>query len=534
MSQNPTTTVNPPARPASNGNGLGIPRTILAYVDDRVNPVVVKELRQAVRSKFILALINLLLVFQLIVVTMVLLIDNTLSDYSFRLGRNMFWSLHTLLLIGCIYLVPIYVGVRFAAERSAQNVDLLYTTTIRPVSIIWGKFLSGAVLTFILFSTMAPFMVLTYMLRGIDVPTILLVMIIDYMTVLIAIATVIFMMTLGESLLSRLGLAIGCLVIFTTLLVNSLSWSGRYIEGWASFYESMWLLVLLGVTYTVMGQGLMILAATSMISPPSSNRALLPRIYMSACWVISGLLALGVSLITGDLDILLGWSVMASCMLACTVMVGACERDEPGLRVQAAIPENRLKRMVAFFFYSGSAGGILWSLVMTLLSLGVSVGIGAIAYYSPSFLGGVSGNDSITTAVGFMGYMFTYALLGGLIVRWVGRGKLRTETTLAMVLALMAVGSMGPPMLRVLVNPNSYGGSELWWYLTNPMAPFIAGGERDDVMLFGLVGMGLMLVLSVPWLMKQVRAFKPLPKPVVHATPAVEMATSEPQPEVRP
>src|SRR5262249_28498572 len=73
-------------------------------------------------------------------------------------------------------LVPAFAAVRLGAERSEHNVDLLFISTLRPVSIIAGKFFAALVLAVLVFSACAPFMVFTYLLRGIDIPTILMVL----------------------------------------------------------------------------------------------------------------------------------------------------------------------------------------------------------------------------------------------------------------------------------------------------------------------------------------------------------------------
>ncbi len=79
-------------------------------------------------------------------------------------------------MITCIGFVPLYCGVRLSLERNDANIDLLFVTTITPGAIVRGKYLAAMALTLLIFSACMPFMVLTYLLRGIDLPTIFLVL----------------------------------------------------------------------------------------------------------------------------------------------------------------------------------------------------------------------------------------------------------------------------------------------------------------------------------------------------------------------
>ena len=68
--------------------------------------------------------------------------------------------------------VPLYAGVRLSLERNDANIDLLFVTTITPGAIVRGKYFAAMALTLLIFSACMPFMMFTYLLRGIDLPTI--------------------------------------------------------------------------------------------------------------------------------------------------------------------------------------------------------------------------------------------------------------------------------------------------------------------------------------------------------------------------
>src|SRR5262245_59247262 len=123
---------------------------LFARLSDAVNPIVIKELRQAVPSRFVVTMLIVLLAIQLVAVGLYLIFSNP-AAYDYTAGRTVFTILLGIMLIVSLIFVPAYSAVRMIAERSDTGVDLLYITTIKPRSIIAGKVLAAAVLTGLIF-----------------------------------------------------------------------------------------------------------------------------------------------------------------------------------------------------------------------------------------------------------------------------------------------------------------------------------------------------------------------------------------------
>src|SRR5262249_55060511 len=128
-----------------------------------------------------------------------------LDDVHWDAGLRIFMILQGLLLGTCMVLIPAYAGVRLGVERSDQNVDLLFISTLRPRAIIAGKFTAAVWLGLLLFSAGARFLTFTYLLRGIDVPTILLVLAIDLVAVLFGTQLALFLGSLPGNKVMKLG-----------------------------------------------------------------------------------------------------------------------------------------------------------------------------------------------------------------------------------------------------------------------------------------------------------------------------------------
>lgn len=513
MSQN-ISELDAGALPNQGGNGMGshgsnegrggIGSRLVGFVDDHINPIVVKELRQAVRSRFIMVVINLLLMIELVIVAGFLL-GSTGSDYS--LGRNVFTALHLLLLTTAVIFVPAYVGVRFAAERSAQNVDLMFTTTISPLSIIWGKFLSGLIVSALLFSTAGPFMVLTYMLRGIDVPSILLILGMDFLAVLAAIQFAILVMSGSKTVVARGGMLVLCMIVFGYLIVGAGAASMGLMFGYGSGWWNepyAWLYIvgylLLNLIYHI---GMM-LASAAVVSPPTSNRAVGLRTFLFVSWILSGVLCLLTSAFTMDTEWALAWG-MSSASISCVILlVAISERDRWGPRVLMMIPRNPIKRFIAFFFYSGSAGGVLLSMFMILVSLGITL------FMFDDY------HDEVMAMLTFCLYFAAYCLSSVFIVRYLTGGLVKTEATAAITLLLLALGCMGPALIAFFIDPMGRWDRGVLWRIGNPFGGMMGNSNDEDTFLIiGLLWALTMFVMCAPWMLGQLREFRrPPTKPV--------------------
>ncbi|MBM4049402.1 MAG: hypothetical protein FJ279_30265, partial [Planctomycetes bacterium] len=135
-----------------------------------LNPVMLKELRQLVRARFISSVVLVFLVAELSIIG-IYAIKPTLILGLYAAGRTqglaaaagpLFRSLLMVLSLVCGVAIPGYVGIRLGRERSEANLDLLSATTLKPGAIIRGKLYSGLILVALMFSLAMPFMTFIY------------------------------------------------------------------------------------------------------------------------------------------------------------------------------------------------------------------------------------------------------------------------------------------------------------------------------------------------------------------------------------
>jgi len=85
-------------------------RELVGRLDDRLNPIVVKELRQAVQSKFVVAILLFFLAAQLLVAGIYLVLNSErrgLGSLDFQAGHELFSILHGVMLGTCMFFLPI-------------------------------------------------------------------------------------------------------------------------------------------------------------------------------------------------------------------------------------------------------------------------------------------------------------------------------------------------------------------------------------------------------------------------------------------
>jgi hypothetical protein len=514
------------------------------WLDDHINPIVVKELRQAVQSRLVVSVLLLFLGLEVFILGAFLLFREAHTGpeaIDWSAGVEVFRWIQGILL-GTCFLVPIYTGVRLASERSEHNVDLLFVSALRPRSIIGGKFAAAMVVALLAFSACAPFMTFSYLLRGIDIPTILVVLATDLLAVTFGTQVALFLGALPGNrglkfFVNLLGyVALGYLFIlllrFSSFLVSA--GVGRLddpLEFWAPFGA---------VTLLALGLvGLLFCWSVALISPPSSNRAPAGRLFLVGVWLSTGVAAAVWSRYirpAGNHGPVYVWVILGVSLACLQFLISINERERWGPRVARTIPRLWLLRVPAFFFYSGAGGGVLLASGLAGLTL---AGAELWRWLYPE----MAGEDFSVHVCKVMGavalYTFCYGMTAVLVRAYLFGGRVRATVTWLVALLLVGLGSSLPMVLAYLTVPEHlrYSSDEQWWLLTNPFASVYeinTTGRRTGwadyetvCYLFIVTWAGVAAALSMPWLIAQMTRFRrPQPRP----RPAVAEEVERPAP----
>ena len=494
------------------------PPGIVEKLDDAINPIVVKELRQAVRSRFVVAVILLFLILQLTFLGIYLTfagLSGWLDSIDYQAGRDVFTWLQVILLATCMLFLPAYAGARLAAERSEVNTDLLFITTLQPRKIISGKLASSVVLAVMIFSACAPFMAFTYFLRGIDLVSIFFVIAIDFLVVIGSVHLMVFLAVIPanrvlKAFLGVVGFAM-LVLIFIFTLVGTIS---MVQFGLSPMFEDreFWSICATVILDFVGECGLLYTWAVALISAPSANRVLPMRIFMLTFGIVSGVAHAFIAYTTREEEPFQAWILLMGEMAGLALFIAVNERQSWTPRVSRTIPRNVLLRIPAFFFYSGAAGGVLFA--------GLLVGIMALGTWLFKIWYAAVGGTLTATTDDFFNciaivilYIYCYGMTAILIRSWLMPG-LHSIYTWVVMIFLLAFGSLLPLLVSGLLFLGRWNYNEHFvWALGNPGFAIYEFADRhiDEAAFLVFAGCwaGLVTVLNIPWFFRQIRAFRP-------------------------
>jgi hypothetical protein len=528
--------------------------SLLSRIDDWINPIVVKELRQAVKSRLVVGILMVFLGLQIVSLGIYLLVHEMSADHdaiNWNAGVSVFVWQQGILLWTLMLFVPAYAAIRLGAERSDHNVDLLFISTLNPRSIIAGKFFAALVLALLVYSTCAPFMTFTYLLRGIDIPTILTVLGIDLLAMLFSTMVALFLASVpgprvGKIFLGFVGLFFLVIVCWSlTAAITEMVDTGLIVF---ERYE-MWLVLAIAVASVLGLVGLLFFYAVALISPISSNRILPVRVYLFVLWMV---MAIGLFLTSyhfpGGLHLgPVSFLVFAASVLICVqFLISICERERWGPRMTRSIPRHLLPRFLAFLFYTGSAGGVLLTVFMATATLmGAWMWCEVFGTTGPG-RGWEPATVMLAAMIPICLYTFCYGLSAVFVRTYILKRHLKPAFTWLLGLLLVGLGSSIPAVLAYIFFSHQmrYGTDSGWWMLLNPfmavyeLVPRYRGTWNEEFQtlcyLF-LTGWALLMTaLSVPWFGAQLRRFQPAPKklkvehaPVLVEAPAAHGSRSE-------
>ncbi|MCY2989725.1 MAG: ABC transporter permease, partial [Planctomycetota bacterium] len=249
---------------------------------EKLNPILVKEARQALKSKQFLITFILLLVcgwgWSLIGVALV-----GPGIYYSPSGPFMLIGFHIVLTVPLLLIVPFSAYRSLSCEREDGTYELLSITTLSSRQIVTGKLGSALLQMLIYYSALAPCIAFTYLLRGVDVFTIAFLLFYSFLASMLLSVFGLCVAAITRARHIQVLLSVGLLIglVFVTI-VWCISWSaltyeaGRMPFDDADFWIAQAAILTACVTYFL----LFLFAAAAQLSFASDNRSTKLRIVM--------------------------------------------------------------------------------------------------------------------------------------------------------------------------------------------------------------------------------------------------------------
>ncbi len=463
-----------------------IAHRVLASISDRANPMLVRCVRQELRSRTFISVYLLLLAVATLAATFAAGWADAGQDQ--RGGQGLFgilawaWS----------FVVAVQALGTFAAvtrERNEDTWDLVDLTGMRPGQVLRGLLLANLAHGQLYTAALAPFLAMSYLLRGLDLMTIVFALVTIPLAGIAASTLAVFCACLGNNKGSR-GLLGGLL----GLLLVGCWWASRFVwmeglpvideivaglrEGQAEAWLAMGMLANTWVAFVA----LMLVLSGALLTHRAGDRSGGPRLIWFLLWLDLALWMLIFTWHNAATGRTYAWATLAEPLLtsglvgviwaAVLGLFSVSEDYELSPRQARAITAARgWRRALTPLLGPGAARGRLAFCAFTALAL-LTGGVGAACDSS----GSESGLAWLLASALIAGHasliLWTTDLIyRGPLARWLDTPLLRRGFLLVMV----AVWSLGPVLIALVFDT---GHVEQSWLAT--LSPFWGAAQVLD------------------------------------------------------
>lgn len=347
---------------------------------ERLNPILVKESRQALKSKQFVITFSLLLIagwaWSMLGVALL-----SPGVYYAPGGRFMLSMYFVILSIPVLVIVPFSAFRSLASEREDGTFELLSITTLSARQIVTGKLGSAVLQMLVYFSALAPCIAFTYLLRGIDIVTIAFLLFYTFVASILLSAFGLVVATLTRARHWQVVLSVLLLII---LLFVTFYWTvgfGQLIANQNTAFDEpdFWLVQGVVVTFCISNAALFVLIAAAQISFASDNRSTRLRVMLliqQVLW-IGWLLFLWMHFEDDDPLYVMISVAGIYWFLAGAFMIGETAQLSP--RVKRSLPQSYLGRMTLTWFNPGSGTGYVFCTTNLLALVFIMLIAGSVA-----------------------------------------------------------------------------------------------------------------------------------------------------------
>jgi hypothetical protein len=451
---------------------------------DRMNPILVKETRQALKGRqFTITFMLLLVVAWLISAGGALWAGPAIE---FGSASRDFFVLYYWVLSFAIFLVVPFGSFRsMLNERDHNTYELLSISTLTPGQIVRGKLSSSIVQILIFYSAIAPFIAFTSLLQGFDLPLVSFMLVGAFLWSTTTCMIALMLSTLSANRQWQAFNTIGMLVLLVWQLIFVLVIGPTMVSNPIPFEdEEFWWGVgctLTGaLTYFLLFQKI----AIARLTFESDNRSSAIRIICSVQFVLAwiGLLAVGIYFGATYVEDEAVGSLLLIAALHCFVvgLFASTETDFLSRRIRRNMPKSAAIRFLIAAFMPGGSRGFVY----LLLHLAAIFGISRFDLWGPTF--GYTGTwEPWLTywGIALPCYVIAYIGFGTAVGRWGRRITPEIRPAHARVLiVLMGAMAMIAPYLPYAFGLVEYRYGYSLMYISNPFTTLdmLANGRSSS------------------------------------------------------
>lgn len=418
---------------------------------ERINPIVVKEVRQSLKSRQFTIAFGL---------TLIAAISWTLIAISLMVPKIYYSPGGVQLLTGffCILQFPLMIIIPFSAFRSLttetedSTFELLSISALSAWQIVLGKMMSALLQILLYLSALAPCIVLTYLLRGVSLDSILFIL---GLTVTFSIAETAVALLLAAVSRARVLQAGATVMLLIGLIFGFFSWSSAILSGVLVEVSNMPKEFYLGVfgvaTVVLVALDLILRAAAAAIDFPSENHStpLRKRILL----LVGVILFWSTFAVVASREEEVAFVFLIGAFLVC-MFISALMTGELGIispRARRTLPTSFAGRVFLTWFFPGAGMGYIF--IVCLFAALVATMCVTELYYSLSMQMSMG-----RTSIQYVGYLFLcyltiYAGINRLVMLLVAKHMpARMLGSVALMTVCLLFLHMGPLLFVYALN----------------------------------------------------------------------------------
>lgn len=420
-------------------------------LSDYVNPILVKETRQAIKSQqFVLWFMLLLAACWLLTIGGVAVLGP--GAFYGAGGARLFQWYFFAMSVPLLLVAPFSAFRSLMVEQEENTHDLLMVSALSPYQIINGKLGSVLVQMVVYLSVLAPCMAFSYLLRGIDLQTLFLWPAYCVLASLGLSTIGLLLATLVRNRYGQVVASVG-LVGGLILAVSAMNTMLAEFIGRPAIYlgqQEFWIFNRCLLTFYVTTLLLVYLLAVSRIMFASGNRSTAIRVGMllqQACFL--GWTAYVLIETRGNLDEFAQFVVVCGTLYWYVAgILMTTENAQLSQRVRRRLPQSRLTRLTTLWFTPGPGTGYCFAVANAgTIALLTTIGIGWAATRTGGPL--LSFNNVHQYLFVFLvpAYLMIYLGIGRLMIFGLRRvGEVRIVSGI-LLHALIALGGNSIPLL---------------------------------------------------------------------------------------
>lgn len=356
----------------------------LVRIVDSANPILVKELRQALKSRQFVITFMLLLTAAWLVSVFGLLMFQKHVQYG-PAGRYFFIGFYIALAVATLLIVPFGAYKSLQAERDFNTFEILSVSTITPQQIVRGRLLSALVQCLIFYSAITPFMAFASSMQGFDAPRAGYVLVVTLLISMMFSMASLMISTLSKQRATQglLSMVLVGQLIGAAISACSLAWVMIFQTWFPITHPVFWQInaaALVGlVSYFVLFQQI----ATANLTFESANHSTGIRITAAVQFWMLWLVMFGYcwwNKVKADEELIFSFAFISIVHWAAFGFAFTAEMDSLSRRIRREFPKNQFLRLLMVPFLPGGARGYLF-ILFQIASIWVLYAVG-MSYFS--------------------------------------------------------------------------------------------------------------------------------------------------------